>query len=70
MWRTTRSDVRPLPRAPVVDISEASEWTRSGRRMATSWAIMPLRDAPTTCARPMPSASSRPTVSSAMSSSP
>jgi hypothetical protein len=48
---------------------EVSERTRSGCSMATAWAIMPPIEAPTTWALSKPRASSRPTVSAAMSDS-
>ena len=54
---------------PVLDMIEVRLATRAGWPIATSCAIMPPIDAPTTCARAMPSASIRPTVSAAMSSS-
>ena len=40
---------------------------RCGALAARRWAIMPPIDAPMTCARPMPSASSTPSESLAMS---
>ena len=40
-----------------------------GKSIATRWAIIPPSEAPTTCARSIPSSSSRPTASAAMSSS-
>ena len=64
-----RSAGHARQRCPVLDMIEASERTRSGCRAAISWAIMPPIEAPTTCARSIPSASSRPIPSSAMSAS-
>ena len=51
-----------------VDMIEVRLATLSGWRMASAWAIIPPIDMPTTCARSMPRASSRPAASSAMSS--
>ena len=55
------------PSRPLVDMIETSESARSGCWAATIWAIMPPIEAPTICALSMPSASSSPTASSAMS---
>jgi hypothetical protein len=52
-----------------VDSIDPSERIRSGRRIAIVWAIIPPIDVPTTWVRSMPSWSSRPNVSFAMSSS-
>jgi hypothetical protein len=52
---------------PVVDMIEVRLGTRRGRSIASVWAIMPPREAPTTCAAGMPSASRRPAASPAMS---
>ena len=60
---------RPASSAPVVDMIEHRLRTRAGCVMARVWAIMPPIDVPTTWASSMPSASRRPAVSSAMSSS-
>ena len=57
----------PYSGSPVVDIIEVSVSTRSGCSIAIVWAIIPPIDAPTTCARSIPSAVSRPKPSSAMS---
>ena len=46
-----------------------SDWTRSGCRRATSWAMAPPIDAPITWARSTPAASRTATASSAISSS-
>ena len=54
---------------PVVDMIETRLRTRAGCRIATVCTIMPPIDAPTKCASSRPSASQRPTASSAMSSS-
>ena len=51
----------------VLDMIEVSERTRCGCRPATICEIMPPIDAPTMCVRRMPSVSSRPTMSSALS---
>jgi hypothetical protein len=59
----------PTVRSPVLDMIYVSDWTRSGCSIATVCAIIPPIDAPTTCAPSSPSASSRPTVSPAMSDS-
>ena len=63
------SDGCPLHRAPVLDMIDASDSTRSGCRNAIVWAIMPPIDAPAMCARSIPRQSSSPTPSSAMSAS-
>ncbi len=53
--------------SPVDDMIDVSVRTRSGWWIASSCAIAPPIDAPTTCAVRMRSASSSPTVSAAMS---
>ena len=58
----------PTARSPVVDMIEASDRTRSGHRVASSWAIMPPSEIPATWAASTPAASSTATASSAMSS--
>src|SRR6185369_9389326 len=55
------------PGSPVVAMIEVNVSRRSGRSIAIVCAIAPPIDAPTTCARAMPSASSRPNASAAMS---
>ena len=50
----TRSFGSPARRLPVVDMIDVSESTRSGRRIAIVWAIMPPIDTPTTWAASMP----------------
>ena len=67
--RQTRGFGREALRAPVVDMIEPSDSTRSGASIASVWAIMPPIEAPTTCVRSIPRWSSRPSVSAAMSSS-
>ncbi len=57
----------PALRSPVVDMIDVSDSTRSGRVTAIVWPIMPPIDTPITCARSMPSPSSRPKLSFAMS---
>ena len=57
----------PTRRLPVVDMIDVRLRTRSGCSIAIVWAIMPPIDTPTTWAPSMPSASSRPTASAAMS---
>ena len=42
-----RNEGWPLQRAPVLDMIEASDSTRSGCRAAIVWAIMPPIEAPT-----------------------
>jgi len=59
----------PTSLAPVVDMTEHTDSTRSGWAMAIDWTIIPPMEAPTMWARAMPRASSRPTASSAMSAS-
>jgi hypothetical protein len=49
-------------------MAEVTLATRSGCRSATRWVITPPSEAPNTCARSQPSASSTATASSAMSS--
>ena len=53
----------------LVAMIEVRVRSRCGWRIATSCAIAPPIDAPATCAVEIPSASSKPTVSSAMSRS-
>jgi hypothetical protein len=65
----TRSLGVPTRRSPVVESIDASESTRSGRRIAIVWAIIPPIEVPTRWARSMPRWSRRPNVSFAMSSS-
>jgi hypothetical protein len=55
--------------SPEVDIIDVRLKQRSGYFAATICAIMPPIEAPTICARAMPSASSRPTASAAIASS-
>ena len=50
----------PDPGSPVMLMTEIRLRTRSGCSMAMVWTIMPPIDAPRTCARSMPRASSRP----------
>ena len=59
----------PTDGSPVLDMIDVSDRTRSGCSIAIVWAIIPPIDAPTRCALSSPSASSRPTVSAAMSDS-
>ena len=59
----------PTVRSPVVDMIDVRLRTRSGCRSATSCAIIPPREMPTTCALGRSSASSSPAASSAMSMS-
>ena len=59
----------PDQRAPVLDMIEHSDSTRSGCSIAIVWAIIPPIEAPTMCARSMPRWSSSPTASPAMSES-
>ena len=70
-WRSSSAVVRIVGReqlgCPVVDMIEVSVSTRSRQPAATSCAIIPPIDAPTTCARGIDSASISPTVSAAMS---
>jgi len=54
---------------PLFDMIEVRLSTRAGYCAAITCPIMPPIDAPTTCTRSMPSASSNPIVSAAMSSS-
>ena len=54
-------------REPLVVMISVRLATRSGQWAAMCCAIMPPSEAPTTCARAMPSASSTPTASAAMS---
>ena len=56
-----------VPGAPVADMMEVSESTRSGCSMATVWAIIPPMETPTTCALSIFRWSSRPMASAAMS---
>ena len=58
----------PTARSPVVDMTEASDSTCSGYLVASSWAIMPPSETPTTWAASTPAASRTATASSAMSS--
>ena len=58
----------PTVRSPAVDMIEASDRTRPGCLVASSWAIIPPREMPTTWADSIPAASSTATASSAMSS--
>src|SRR5690348_3355219 len=55
------------PGSPVVAMIDVSVSSRSGRSIAIVCAIAPPIDAPTTCTRPIRSASSRPNASAAMS---
>ena len=57
------------PGRPVVDMIDTRLFILEGWLIATSCAIMPPIDAPTTCARSIPSASSKAAASAAMSSS-
>jgi hypothetical protein len=59
----------PTDAAPVVDMIDVSDRTRAGCSIAVVWAIIPPIDAPTRCALSSSRASSRPTVSAAMSDS-
>src|SRR3954449_9108387 len=63
-----RARMRPI-RGDGVDMTEVSERTRSGCSTASSCAIMPPIEAPTTCAEGQPAASRTATASSAMSDS-
>ncbi len=54
---------------PELDMIRPSDRTRSGWLPASTWAIIPPIDAPTTCARSMPRWSSSPLTSSARSTS-
>ena len=69
--RMSRLQVRsfgmPARRSPVVDMIEVSDSTRSGCSMAIVCPIMPPIDTPITWVRSIPSASSSPNVSAAMS---
>ncbi len=56
-------------RAPLEVIISVRLLTRCGARAARCWAIIPPIDAPQTWARAMPSASSTPMLSDAMSTS-
>ena len=58
----------PTARSPVVDMIEASDRTRSGHLVASSWAIIPPSEIPATWADATPAASSTATASSAISS--
>ncbi len=53
--------------SPVVLMIDVKLVQRPGWSIAICWPIMPPIDAPTMCARPIPSASSRPTASAAIS---
>ena len=64
-----RSDGWPLQRAPVLDMIDTSDSTRSGCSAAIVWAIMPPIEAPTTWAASISRWSSRPAASAAMSAS-
>ena len=59
--------IRPLLRSPVLDMIDVSDRTRCGCSIAMVCAIMPPIDIPTTCACSIPSASSRPMASLAIS---
>ncbi len=59
----------PTSGSPVVEYSDIRLRTRSGCSIAIVWAIMPPIDEPHTCAVSMPSWSSRPMPSAAMSDS-
>ena len=54
---------------PGVDMIDVRVRVRVGWSMANCWAIIPPMDTPSTCADPMPRASSRPAASAAMSAS-
>jgi len=54
---------------PLPDMIEVRLATRSGRRAASTCATIPPSEAPTTCARAMPSPSMSPATSPAMSAS-
>jgi hypothetical protein len=69
MRRSTRGFTNKKRRLPSCDMIEVRLRTRSGWRIASDCAIMPPIDTPSTCARSMPNASSKPAVSSAMSMS-
>ena len=63
------AEIRPWRRSPVFDMIDVRLATRSGRRIAIVWAIIPPIDTPTTWARSTSRWSSRPSASSAMSAS-
>ena len=65
----TRNDGPGSRRAPLDVIISVRLLTRGAWRTASCCATMPPIDAPHTCALAMPSVSSRPAVSSAMSAS-
>ena len=67
---STSGEGWPTAGEPVVDMIEHSERTRCGKSIATCWAIIPPIEAPTMCALSIPSASSSPAVSAAMSGIP
>ena len=58
--------MEPFLRSPVFDITEHSERTLWGWRIAKAWLIMPPIDMPTTSIESKPSASIKPAASSAM----
>ena len=62
------SEIPPLRRSPVFDITEHRERTLFGWLIVSAWLIMPPIDMPTTCIDVKPRASIRPAPSSAMSS--
>ena len=47
---SSRSEIRPCRRLPVLDMIEVRLSTRSGWSMVSCWAIIPPIDTPTTCA--------------------
>ena len=65
--RSARGRPTDVRRLPGLDMIDTRLRTRLGCRMVIVWATIPPSDTPSTCARAMPSASSRPAESSAMS---
>ncbi len=63
-----RARIRPM-RGAGFDMIEVSDSTRSGCSTVSCWAIIPPREAPTTCAAGQPTASITASASPAMSDS-